>query len=44
MPDFSNETISYRCQYKYDNYGRIIYIMILGKEKNEIRITYASLR
>ena len=44
MPDFSNETISYRCQYKYDNYGRIIYIKTLGKEKNEIRITYASLR
>ena len=44
MPDFSDETVIYRCQYKYDNYGRIIYITTLGKEKNEIRITYASLR
>ena len=43
-PDFSDETVIYRCQYKYDNYGRIIYITTLGKEKNEIRITYASLR
>jgi len=38
MPDFSDETVIYRCQYKYDNYGRIIYITTLGKEKNEIRI------